>query len=99
MFRCSSGGRRRRCRWQIRVILDFMTIAITGATGFVGRVVVPLLLAQGHCVRALVRGGGPALPVQTIVGDLLQPESLAELMRGADGVIHLAAGITRSTSL
>ena len=30
-----------------------MTIAITGATGFVGRVVVPLLLAQGHCGETL----------------------------------------------
>ena len=108
-----------------------MVVAITGASGFVGRVVVPLLVGQGRRVRALMRAGGAlrsdgalqaggallsgevarsagagrfggAAPsgtarmagVEIVTGDLLRRESLAELVRGADVVIHLAAAIT-----
>lgn len=88
-----------------------MVIAMTGVSGFVGRVVAPLLVAQGHRVRGLVRAGGvlpagarpgesgaaAAVPgVELVVGDLLRAESLAELVRGVDVVIHLAASITVS---
>ena len=32
-------------------------VFITGATGYIGRALVPALLARGHAVRALVRPG------------------------------------------
>lgn len=59
-----------------------MTIAVTGATGFIGRVLMPML--AGHEVRALVRAEG---------GDLLDPVSLDRLVAGAEVVIHLAAAV------
>ena len=75
---------------------EIMVIAMTGASGFVGRVVAPLLVGRGCRVRALVRSAGPAgmEGVEMVTGDLLRKESLAELVRGADVVIHLAAAIT-----
>ena len=75
---------------------EIMVIAMTGASGFVGRVVAPLLVGRGCRVRALVRSAGPAgmAGVEMVTGDLLRKESLAELVRGADVVIHLAAAIT-----
>ncbi len=38
-----------------------MIVALTGSTGFLGRHLVPLLVAHGHQVVALVRAGS-ALP-------------------------------------
>ena len=75
-------------------------ILLTGATGTVGRALLPLLLESGHEVRALVRDprglGRHRVDVQIAFGDLglmgdqhLQRQSL----RGVDTVIHLAAAI------
>jgi nucleoside-diphosphate-sugar epimerase len=72
-------------------------IAITGATGFVGRVVVDQLLAQGQSVSALVRNAATANlhpHVRTVVGDLKTAIALAELMRNADVVLHIAGAVT-----
>lgn len=71
-----------------------MTIAITGASGFIGRVLVPLLTARGHSLRLLVHTGLPAADAQLVRGSLLDKESLALLVTGADMVIHLAAVIS-----
>lgn len=67
------------------------TIAITGATGFVGATLLTQALAAGHQVRALTRR--PQLPragVTWVAGALDQPETLVELVQGADAVIHVA---------
>ena len=72
------------------------TIAITGATGFVGRQTVVELLAGGHQVVALARDPAKAAfpaGVKVIGGDLSSPDALARLASGADGVVHLA-GLT-----
>lgn len=64
-----------------------MAILVTGATGNVGRNVVRRLVEAGAEVRALSRGPRPAgLPeaARAVVGDLMQPESLADALKGVD---------------
>jgi UDP-glucose 4-epimerase len=67
------------------------TVAITGATGFVGRVTLDRLLEAGWQVRALTRRDQPKKAGVTWVhGALDRPESLTELCEGADAVLHVA---------
>ncbi len=71
-----------------------MKVAVTGASGFIGRSLCPVLAGAGHEVTALVRqpGDGPiagAARVQ-IVGDLAQASDLAGSLAGSDAVVHLA---------
>lgn len=70
-------------------------ILLTGATGLVGGELLPLLLADGHEVRALVRDprrlGAQRVNVQIALGELSDPFSMRHAMRGVDTVIHLAA--------
>jgi NADH dehydrogenase len=72
-------------------------ILLTGATGVVGGELLPLLLADGQQIRALVRDprklGEHRVDVQIALGDLGDPFSMRHAMRGVDTVIHLAATI------
>jgi uncharacterized protein YbjT (DUF2867 family) len=72
-------------------------ILLTGATGLVGGELLPMLLAEGRPVRALVReprGLGPnRVKVQIALGDLADPYSMRNALRGVKTVIHLAASI------
>lgn len=71
-------------------------VAITGATGFAGRHAVAELARRGHHLRALVRSPDSAgLPaeVETVKGDLADPQALRQLVKGADAVIHLAGAL------
>ena len=70
-----------------------MTVAVTGATGYVGRALVERLRAAGVAVRAIVRNPQAALPegVERAVADLTRPTGLDALLRGADVVVHCAA--------
>ncbi|GAB6984584.1 NAD(P)H-binding protein [Nocardioides pyridinolyticus] len=67
-----------------------MTVLVTGATGFVGRRLVPALLEQGHAVRAMTRHpesyDGPGEPV---AGDVSDPGTLAEPLIGVDVAVYL----------
>jgi uncharacterized protein YbjT (DUF2867 family) len=68
-------------------------VFVTGATGFMGRVLVRALLARGHMVRALVRAGSEArLPAgcQVVVGDALDPDGYAAAVQEGDVFVHLA---------
>lgn len=75
-------------------------VALTGASGFVGRHVLPALLARGHRVRVLRRGG--ALPagdgVESVAGDLFDDAATAALVRGVDAVVHLVGIIAERPS-
>jgi dihydroflavonol-4-reductase len=69
---------------------------VTGASGFIGSHVVRLLVDEGVKVRALVQQGVPLanlddLPVERVVGDLLDAHSLERAVEGCDTVFHLAA--------
>lgn len=71
-------------------------VLVTGATGFIGRQLVPTLLAEGHSVRALVRDAERArslLPARTELapGDVLDETSLERAIDGVDEVYHLAS--------
>ncbi|WP_328409336.1 NAD(P)H-binding protein [Nocardia sp. NBC_00403] len=64
-------------------------ILVTGATGNIGTELVAQLSDSGKRVRALVRDPQRAtLPagVEAVVGDLNQPESMAEALDGVDGM-------------
>src|SRR4051794_11008910 len=69
-----------------------MTILVTGGTGLVGTRLLPRLVEAGIDCRALVRVG-KAVPsgVTAVVGDILDPASLAEAVKGVEAIIHLAA--------
>ncbi len=79
---------------------DRPLIALTGATGFVGKILVADLARGGWPVRALARAApGRTLPsldgVEWISGDLASDDALSALVRGAGVVIHLA-GATKA---
>jgi len=69
------------------------TILVIGATGTVGRHLVPQLVGRGHPVRAFVRNPAAELPagVDRAVGDLADPASLVPALDGVDAV-YLACG-------
>lgn len=70
------------------------TVAVTGATGIVGRFVVQRLAAEGAGIRALVRPTSDRreLPpgVEWVVGGLADSSALADLVQDADAVVHCA---------
>lgn len=76
-----------------------MKVFVTGATGFVGREVTRLLLAEGHLPVCLTLPGsenGLVMPDRVILrrGDVTEPESLRGALDGCEAVIHLV-GIIR----
>jgi len=74
-----------------------MKIAITGATGRIGNVLVRRLVEEGHELRVLVRRESRSLaglPLQQVQGDVLDSAALAELARGCEMLFHLAALIS-----
>ena len=73
-------------------------LALTGATGFVGRMLLDVALAKGYEVRALARSvQGPRSGVQWVRGDLADEAALAELVAGAEAVIHVAGLVNAAT--
>jgi uncharacterized protein YbjT (DUF2867 family) len=66
------------------------TVLVTGATGFVGRRLVPVLVERGLDVRAMTRRpesyDGPGTGV---AGDVHDPESLEAALEGADVAVYL----------
>lgn len=76
-----------------------MTVALTGATGFLGGHVLTALLEHGHQVRALTRKSqAERTGVTWVAGALDQPASLIDLMIGAKSVVH-SAGVVNAPDL
>lgn len=79
-----------------------MNILITGATGFVGSHVAERLIADGHRVRALIRGTSDlkwlkGLDIEFVKGNMLGFTSLKEAMQGIEAIVHIA-GVTASNT-
>jgi dihydroflavonol-4-reductase len=77
-----------------------MKVFVTGATGFVGGHVAHELAARGAELRLLARRTSNLANIQdlvsgsaaeTIIGDLLEPDSLRNAIRHCDAVMHVAA--------
>jgi len=72
-------------------------ILLTGATGTVGSALLRRLTTDGQPVRALVRDqrrlGEQRVRVQIALGDLSDPPSFRNALRGVKTVVHLAASI------
>ncbi len=74
------------------------TVAVTGATGFVGSTLLKAATDQGLQVRALTRRPQPDQSgVTWINGALDTPDSLARLVEGTDAVIHVAGVVNAPT--
>jgi dTDP-L-rhamnose 4-epimerase len=85
-----------------------MRLLITGGAGFIGRAVVAACVAAGHEVRVLdallpqVHGGlRPELPAgaELVVGDVRDPATVRQALRGVDAVSHHAAMVGRGRNL
>ena len=74
-------------------------VLVTGANGHVGNNLVRHLLSKGYKVRASVRDLSSSektrhlakLGCELVEADVLRPETLAEAVKGVDGVFHVAA--------
>jgi nucleoside-diphosphate-sugar epimerase len=75
-----------------------MNVFVTGATGVLGRRVVPLLVAAGHDVTAIARTPGKADALRAAGArpadaSLFDPDSLRAAIDGHDAVLNLATHI------
>jgi NADH dehydrogenase len=72
-------------------------LLLTGATGLVGSALLRRLVTEGTEVRCLVRDprrlGAQRVRVQIALGDLTDPPSFRNALRGIETVVHLAASI------
>ncbi|MCD6165522.1 NAD-dependent epimerase/dehydratase family protein [bacterium] len=77
-----------------------MTIAVTGATGFIGSHLVEALLQRGNRVVCLIRKTSNLrwlrnLNLEFVYGDLCNGENLEQFVSEADQIFHLA-GLTKA---
>lgn len=74
-------------------------IALTGATGFIGRHLLHALSARGYRVRVLLRRpvAVPEGASGAVVGDLSRPMNMAAALAGVDAIVH-SAGLAHAMS-
>lgn len=73
-----------------------MKVLVTGGTGYIGTAVVRELIGAGHSVTAVVRNAAAGRKASdagaiSVIGDLFNPDWVAEELRVHDAAIHLAA--------
>ena len=78
------------------------TIALTGATGFIGATIARRLLAEGCKIRALTRATSDRSPlagldVHWVEGALENLDSLSRLVFGVEAVVHCAGAVRGAT--
>jgi nucleoside-diphosphate-sugar epimerase len=81
-----------------------MRVCVTGASGMIGAALVRRLLAAGAEVQALVRSPDNARTLanaglRITTGEITDAKAVAEAMRSADVVFHLAAMVNSSARL
>lgn len=79
-----------------------MKVLVTGSTGFIGSHLCRALIEKGYQVRAFHRPTSPLtlienLPVEHAIGDITQPLTLADAVKGIDIVFSVAAKLGKST--
>lgn len=77
-----------------------LKIAVIGATGVLGRQVIPRLIERGHHVRAIVHRSYQAerlrqMEVEAAIGDILQPDTLLPSTENCEAALHLATAIPK----
>ncbi|WP_457089713.1 NAD-dependent epimerase/dehydratase family protein [Microvirga sp. P5_D2] len=74
-------------------------IALTGATGFIGRHLLTELPKRGYRVRVLLRRPDqvPEGASSAVIGDIASPQNMAAALRDVDMVIH-SAGLAHAMS-
>ena len=69
-----------------------MKVLVTGGSGFIGSHVVDSVCARDHEVRIFDLVPSPYHDdVDTVLGDLCDPDDVARALEGCDAVVHLAA--------
>ncbi|WP_066631202.1 SDR family oxidoreductase [Labilibacter marinus] len=81
-----------------------MRILLTGASGYIGKRLLPILIENGHevicCVRDLKRFNAPSSlqsSIQTIQLDLLDEETLKNIPEDIDGAYYLVHSMSASS--
>jgi nucleoside-diphosphate-sugar epimerase len=83
-----------------------MQVFVAGATGVVGRVLVPRLVAQGHEVVGMTRSGSKqdlvrSLGARPVVADALDREAVARAVASAEPevIVHELTGLSGETDM
>ncbi len=75
-----------------------MRILVTGGAGMLGRAVTQMLMQSGHVVKNFDRLPSPEAGIETIIGDIRQPDAVTAACAGMDAVIHMAVMVNQSAT-